>query len=90
MPEFPSNPNEIIEDETRHAFTESPDRSRQEIQFNEPTGCVMLHHEHHDPKTIIEIAKKINAMHEDKYIIMMGDGVPYLYTRDELQKLLHP
>ncbi len=90
MSEYPDNPNEIIEDEARSAFIESPGGHRQQIQFNNPLGCIMLHHEHHSPETIMEIAKKIGAIYEDKYIILMGDGPPFLYTEIELRKLLHP
>jgi hypothetical protein len=90
MPEYPENPNGIMEDETRSAFVELPDGHRQLVQFGSTFDCIMLYHNCHNPETIMETAKERNAIYEGKYIVRMYDGDPYLYTEGELRKLIHP
>ena len=88
--EYPRDPNEVIEGETHYAYIESRDGNRERITFEKLVGCVHLHHEHHNPETIMEYARRFGAVHEDKYIVVMGDGLPCLYTETELRDLLGP
>lgn len=89
MPEYPENPNSIMEDETRYALIRLPSGKNERVEFNRAYDCLQLFHEHHSPETVIETSQKKGAIYEGKYIVRMGDGAPYLYTEQELRELLH-
>jgi hypothetical protein len=80
----------VYEDCTRRAwFSGELGNPSRWVDFGKELPAVLLNDTLHNPEEIIKFAKKIGAIFEGKYIIVVGDGRPRLYTDEQARKLLH-
>ena len=60
------------------------------VDFGKDLPAVSVNDIVHDPRAVLRFARRIGAMFDGKYLVIVGDGRPCLYTEAQLLKLFHP